>query len=52
MYLKVSRLLDREHEDANTVYPATRRNVAGDSQSSAAPLLDPQISSRVILCEG
>ena len=39
MYLKVSRLLDREHEDANTVYPATRRNVAGDSQSSAAPLL-------------
>jgi hypothetical protein len=39
MYVKDSRLLDREHEDAKTVHPATRHNVAGDSQSSAAPLL-------------
>ena len=51
MYFKDSRLLDHEYEDAKTVYPATRRDVAGDSQSSAAPLLDPQISHCVILCE-
>jgi len=51
VYFKDSRLLDREHEDTKTVYPVTRVNVAGDLQSSAAPLLDPQISHCVILCE-
>jgi len=51
MYFKDSRLLDREREDAKTVYPAMRGNVAGDSPSSAAPLLDPQISHCVILCQ-
>jgi len=44
MYFKDLRLLDREREDAKTVYPATRGDVAGDSRSSAAPLSDPQIS--------
>jgi len=39
VYFKDSRLLDCEHEDAKTVCPATRHNVAGDSQSSAAPPL-------------